>query len=136
MGGYKNIKPKEAVPFKKGYDPRREGNGRKKKFVKQILEQFKKDGVQKVGKEEIVDCYMSLINLSIPELKKLVKDESLPALIRIVSKEILSGKGFDVIERLIDRAIGKPTNVNEHSGNIKIEQPLFPDTKKENDDQK
>ena len=39
----------------------------------------------------------------------MVRDNSQPALVRIVGKEILSWKGFDVIEKILDRGIGKPT---------------------------
>jgi hypothetical protein len=37
----------------------------------------------------------------------------------------LSGKGFDVIEKVLDRGIGKPDQKVEHSGEIKTDPPIF-----------
>ena len=47
----------------------------------------------------------------------MVKDDSQPAMIRIVGKAILSGKGFDVIEKVLDRGIGRPDNKTDITTN-------------------
>jgi hypothetical protein len=39
----------------------------------------------------------------------MIKNENQPVLIRIVGKSILSGKGFDILEKMLSRAIGTPT---------------------------
>ena len=49
-----------------------------------------------------------MIQLSEPELKPLMKDMTKPILVRIIAKNLLDKKGFDIIERMIDRAHGKP----------------------------
>ncbi len=55
----------------------------------------------------------------------MVKDEDQPAMIRIVGKAILSGKGFDVIEKVLDRGIGKADNkVDVTSGGENINIPI------------
>ena len=58
-------------------------------------------------KPDIQDIYMRLINVEIPELEQIVKDTTQPVLVRIVGKNVLSGKGFDIIEKMLDRSIGK-----------------------------
>ena len=55
-----------------------------------------------------------MIQLTIPELKAKVKDSEQPALVIIVGKAILSGKGFDIIEKMLDRSIGRA----DVSGNL------------------
>lgn len=44
-----------------------------------------------------------------PDLQKISNDNAEPALVRIVAKAILSGKGFEVIEKMLDRTIQKAT---------------------------
>jgi hypothetical protein len=50
----------------------------------------------------------------------MIKDSNSPIIIRIVGKEMLTGKGFETIERMITRAQGQPTQSVKHSGEIKL----------------
>ena len=45
-------------------------------------------------------------------------------IIRIVGKAMLSGKGFENIERILDRAIGKATLPLEHTGSLIVDDPF------------
>lgn len=100
-------------------------NGRPRKTISAVNVELEASGATEATKQDITSCYLRLIQLSIPELEAKVKATDQPALIRIVGKAILSGKGFDVIEKVLDRGIGKP---DQKVGlNIAIEQPLFPD---------
>lgn len=83
-------------------------NGRPRKLVSHVIRELENIGVKPVTKQEIQDVYMRLINLEMPDLEAMVKDGKQPALIRIVGKAILSGRGYEVIERMLDRSIGKP----------------------------
>ena len=61
----------------------------------------------------------------------MVKDEEQPAMIRIVGKSIMSGKGFDVIEKVLDRGIGRPDNnvdVTTNGDSLIPNQIVFFDT--------
>lgn len=49
-----------------------------------------------------------MIHLSEEELKELVTAKDKPMLARIIAKSLLSTKGFETAEKLLDRAIGKP----------------------------
>ena len=75
--------------------------------VQQIITELEKQGIKAATKPDIQDIYMRLINIEIPELEQIVKDQMQPVLVRIVGKNILSGKGFDIIEKMLDRSIGK-----------------------------
>lgn len=59
---------------------------------------------------------MSLLQLPESELKKMLKDTKQPMLIRILIKNMLSGKGFDVIEKMLDRGIWKSVQVTKEVG--------------------
>ena len=82
-------------------------NGRPRKMIADVIAELEKQGIKAATKSDILDIYMRLINVEIPELEQIVKDTTQPVLVRIVGKNILSGKGFDIIEKMLDRSIGK-----------------------------
>lgn len=107
----------------KGFD-KNPGNinreGRPRKLVSDVIKELDNQGIKPVTKQEIQDVYMRLINLEMPDLEAKVKDSKQPALVRIVGKAILSGKGYEVVERMLDRSIGKPDSKIEHTGDMAI----------------
>jgi len=82
--------------------------GANRKSIASVNLDLEANGYKAASKQDIVDCYLRLINIDLKELGKMVTGEEQPAMVRIVGKAILSGKGFDVIEKLLDRGIGKP----------------------------
>ena len=102
MPNRENIEPHK---WKKGQS----GNpkGRPRLLVSSVIEQMKNKGVESISQYDIKATFLMLLNLEIPELESMVKDKDQPVLVRIVGKEMLGGKGFDVIEKMLDRAIGK-----------------------------
>ena len=82
-------------------------NGRPRKMIADVIAELEKQGIKAATKSDIMDIYMRLINMEIQELEQIVKDPTQPVLVRIVGKNILSGKGFDTIEKMLDRSIGK-----------------------------
>ena len=81
--------------------------GRPRKMISDVIAELEKQGIKAATKPDIQDIYMRMINVEIPELEQIVKDTAQPVLVRIVGKNILSGKGFDIIEKMLDRSIGK-----------------------------
>jgi len=102
----KNTKGIEPHEFKKGES----GNpkGRPRKLISETIKELEAEGVQQTTTTEIKAVYLMLINLTIPELENRVKDSKQSALVRIVGKAILSGKGFEIIESMLVRSIGRP----------------------------
>ena len=82
-------------------------NGRPRKMIADVIAELEKQGIKAATKPDIQDIYMRMINVEIPELEQIVKDTTQPVLVRIVGKNVLSGKGFDIIEKMLDRSIGK-----------------------------
>lgn len=115
--GRKNIykdAQKAGVQFKKGQS----GNpkGRPPKLVSHVLNQLKEEGREKVSKSQVREVYEYLIGLDAAKLRLIKNDKNIPMLFKLVAEGILSKKGFDILERLLDRAQGKATQTQEVSG--------------------
>ena len=108
-----NETPEGAKPFKKGQSGN--PNGRPRKLISETIKELEAEGVKQTTTTEIKAVYLMLINLTIPELETRVKDSKQSALVRIVGKAILSGKGFEIIERMLDRSIGKAQQSIDHT---------------------
>jgi hypothetical protein len=99
--------PKNIEPYKMKKGETLNPNGRPRKTISAVNKELENLGYKEASKNDIISCYLRLIQISIPELEIKIKDNTQPALVRIVGKAILSGKGFDVIEKILDRGIGK-----------------------------
>jgi len=105
----------EANKFKKGQS----GNpaGRPKKMINSVIASLREQGYEEATKDQVKSVYLHLINLDMPKIKRMVEDSEQPALIRVVGKAILSRQGFEIIEKMLDRSIGKPDQkVNQEIG--------------------
>ena len=103
----------------KGFDKHPENINRKgqpRRLISTVNEELEAKGVTVATKSQITDCYLRLINLTMPDLQVVSDDKAEPALVRIVAKAILSGKGFDVIEKMLDRTIQKAVQPVEVQG--------------------
>lgn len=88
-------------------------------MVNDLLE---REGYKTATKNEIESNYLRLINLPEEELLKIDSAEELPMLTRIVARSILERTAqFDVVERIIDRAIGRPTQKVEQRQTVSLE---------------
>ena len=108
--------PENLIPIKKG--ERLNPNGRPRKLITDVIKQLEELGIKPATKPDIQDIYMRLMNVEIPELEQIVKDSTQPVLVRIVGKSVLSGKGFDIIEKMLDRSIGKSMNSIDVNANV------------------
>lgn len=105
MANEQNLKP-----FKPGNlaNP----NGRPKKFVSFVIDELKQAGYENVKRSQIVDIYELLLSLPQHKLVEMGSDDNCPMIYRIIAKEMLGRRGFDVIEKMIDRAQGRALDVN------------------------
>jgi hypothetical protein len=100
-----------------GFDKNPQNINRKgnRKLVSGVIAELEEKGVLETSIQEIKGVYLRLVNLTIKEIQEEVSNEESPALVRIVGKEVLSGKGFEIIEKMLDRAIGKPQQHIDHT---------------------
>ena len=85
-----------------------------------ILATLKKDG-ELVTRSLVEQTYQILLSLTQDQLTKIASDKKQPMINRIVAKEMLGKKGFEIIEKMMDRANGKPTQVQDITQETKNE---------------
>ena len=107
--------------FKKG---NKLGKGRPPRLVSSVLKELQEKGHERVSKSAVRDVYEYLIGLNKEELTKLSKDKKTPMLFSVIAKEIIGKKGFEVIERMLDRAHGKASQSNEIELSGKKDNPI------------
>jgi len=84
--------------------------GRPRKLIGEVQKQLELIGIKPPTATEVKSLAMTFLNLTQKQIKTLLQDEEMPMYVRIVLKEMLKDKGFEIIEKLLDRGIGKPTN--------------------------
>lgn len=116
--------------LKKPWQKGQSGNpkGRPKKLVSTILAELKEEG-ELVTRSLVEQTYQVLMSLTQEQLTRIASDKKQPMINRIVSKEMLGKKGFEIIEKMMDRANGKPAikaDVDHTTGGDKIQsiQPI------------
>jgi hypothetical protein len=111
-----NVKAMKGNPkslIGKGFDKNPQNinkTGANRKTIAVVNIELESQGYTAANQKDIIDCYMRLVNIDIPQLSIMINDATQPAMVRIVGKSIVSGKGFDVIETMLNRGIGKAVN--------------------------
>jgi hypothetical protein len=111
-----------GVKFGSGQDPTK--GGRPKKSVNFVTAQLKAEGYEAPTVSEIKDFYLTCLGLDELRLIELESDLTVPKFQRIVAKMVIHGQGLEVIEKMIDRSIGKAAQSIELQGNK--DKPLTP----------
>jgi len=112
----------------KGFDKRPQNinkKGRPKKLVSGINDMLQKQGYKPVSNSEVKDAYLTMLNLPLSKIMEIAKVENddYPTLYKLVAKELSGKRGQEMLEKLLDRSVGKP----DQKIQVQQEQPLFPD---------
>lgn len=104
-GREKSNKAIEPFQFKKGQS----GNakGRPPLTVQSICKQLKKEGYKEFGKSDVSKVYLYCMSMGEERMKQLVNDKETPFIVRLCIKSLLSKKGFEYAEKMLDRSLGK-----------------------------
>lgn len=100
------------------------GPGRPPRLLSTIVAELKAKGYQRATAGTVVEAFEMLMNVPEEELTEMVKDKTQPMSLRIVGKAMLTAKGWDVLQSMMDRVHGKPKATHEHTG--KDGAPLVP----------
>lgn len=90
---------------------------RPKKWISAINEELVTQWYAPATKADIEETYLSMFQLEEKILKNMLSDVTKPMIARIIAKALLSWKGFEVLEKMLDRWVGKPTQINDNKNN-------------------
>jgi hypothetical protein len=100
------IQPTAKV-WQKGQSGNPRGVGRI--TIKHVNEYLESNGVTTASALDVKSIYMRLINLTEAEIREIRHDKDQPMIITAVAKAIIEGEAFDIVEKMLDRSIGKAT---------------------------
>ena len=111
------------------WKPGESGNplGKPRKLTTQIIADLKLEKAESVTASTIRDTFEVLLGLTQEELDKLTIDRDNPAIVRLIAgmfAKATKGKEVEILTFMLDRAHGKPSQRNEHTGEDGA--PLFP----------
>jgi hypothetical protein len=109
----KKDKNKNLIHFKKGPDSRRNLKGAPKKLLSSLNKQLSAEGFERVSSSQVSEAFEILFNLTEKKLKAFIKDADTPMFFRIIAREMLSGKGPEMLEKMMDRAHGRSVQKND-----------------------
>ena len=78
-----------------------------------VLKELKAAGYERVTPAMVVEAYEILLGLPEAKIKEIILDPAQMMSLRIVGKAMLSVKGGEMLEKMLDRAHGKATQKTE-----------------------
>lgn len=99
------------------------GPGRPPKLLSTITAELKAKGYERATAGTVADAFETLLNVPEDVLAEMVKDKTKPMSLRIVGKAMLTAKGWEVLQAMLDRAHGKAKQALEHSGALATNMP-------------
>mgnify|MGYP003442567237 CR=1 FL=1 len=102
----------EVNTFEKG-DPG--GPGRPPMLLSTIVAELRAEGYERATANQVADAFETLLNVPEDVLANMVKDKHKPMSLRIVGKAMLTAKGWEVLQAMLDRAHGKAKQAIDHT---------------------
>jgi hypothetical protein len=93
------------------------------KLLSTITAELKAKGYERATANQVADAFETLMNVPQNELADMVKDEKAPMSLRIVGKAMLTAKGWEVLQAMLDRAHGKAKQAIDHTSDGKAIAP-------------
>ena len=97
--------------------------GRPPKLLSTITAELRAKGYERATSNQVADAFETLMNVPQNELADMVKDEKAPMSLRIVGKAMLTAKGWEVLQAMLDRAHGRAKQQMDVTSDGKQIQP-------------
>lgn len=90
-----------------------------RKLTRTIIKELEAKGIKGLKPGDVIAIFQTLLDSTFDELKAISEDDNAPYFVRRTATEMTKGKGWEIMERMIDRAHGKAKgteDVNIRSG--------------------
>lgn len=104
-------------------------HGRAPKLLSSIVKDLKAQGYERATANTVVEAFEMLMNVPEEVLADMIKDKKQPMSVRIVGKAMMSAKGWDVLQAMMDRVHGKAKQSVDLAATVTTPVPviqLFP----------
>jgi len=104
-------------------------HGRPPKLLSTIVKDLKSKGYERATATTVVEAFETLLNVPEEVLADMIKDKKQPMSVRIVGKAMMSAKGWDVLQAMMDRAHGRAKQSVDVAATVSTPAPviqLFP----------
>src|SRR3990167_6023209 len=81
-------------------------DGRPKSALRRLLDEWESKGRGKVSKADVDLAYLTALEMDEDEMKRAASDKTAPMLVRIACRQLLKERGFDIMERMMNRTHG------------------------------
>ena len=110
---------KEIYKKARGFDKNPQNinrTGANRKLISTINKELNEQGFEVAKKQDVVDCYLTLIQLPFSKVQEIAKidNDDYPFLYKLVAKEMMGKRGADMLEKLLDRSLGKSMQSINH----------------------
>lgn len=92
--------------------------GRPPKLLSSIVAELRSKGYERASAANVVEAFETLMNVPEDVLADMVKDKSQPMSLRIVGKAMLTAKGWEVLQAMMDRAHGRPKQAVDMAASV------------------
>lgn len=99
--------------------------GRPPKLLKQLNLELKKKGFEPIKPSQIQEAFEILLNLTEEKIKEMSIDKEMPFFLRLISQKLLSDNADEIVEKILDRTIGKPKLAIDHTSQGEKITPKF-----------
>ena len=105
------------IPGNTPFKPGESGNpdGRPPLLLSTIVAELRAKGYERATAGTVADAFETLLNVPEDVLKTMVGDPKAPMSVRIVGKAMLTAKGWEVLQAMLDRAHGKAKQAIDHT---------------------
>lgn len=113
--------PKPENLIGKGFDKRPQNinkKGRPKKLISYVNTSLSKEGYKPATDTEIKEAFLIMINLPFSKIKEIAdvkNDDGFPMLYKLVAKELMGRRGQEMLEKSLDRGIGRAQQHVDHT---------------------
>ena len=99
--------------------------GRPPLLLSTIVAELRAKGYERATAGTVADAFETLLNVTHEDLVKMGNDPKSPMSLRIVANGMLTAKGWEVLQAMLDRAHGKAKQAIDHtSGGEKLPIPI------------
>jgi hypothetical protein len=113
----------EKHKWKKGI-PSPNPKGRPKKLFTHLSNTLQNAGYQRLTPQALTEAIELLLTLPQSEIKAILQNDDAPIVYKVIIKGLLSQRGIDAMEKLLDRIYGKPKQSTEFGtkdgGNVRF----------------